>query len=115
MDIDPIQEKTSSINKLIKWVQSLFKNKKDCNRIIKTTKKEIKDTCKAFKDYGTSCQSAAYAMQKMGTSIFKFNEILTPDQMREKIYKNTSILYADNKPYCKLNEKGEILWLNKNK
>lgn len=120
MDIDPIQERTNSINKLIKWAKSLFRKKKspDYEKTLLEVQKNAKANYEAYSKFGMSCEEAAKAMSKYGEAIAKFNEYKTPNQMRKELgfdeVHDDCILYADDKAYCII-RKGEPIWLEKTK
>lgn len=112
MDIDPIQERTSSIDKIKKWLKTLFKPSKDLNKefqkLSEQTSKDINMTVQAVSNFGISCEEA-------GKRLVQFSKVLTPSQMREIVYSENTTLYADGKPYCIIDKKGEPIWLEKNK
>lgn len=118
MDIDPIQEKTSSINKLIKWAKSLFKKKPNYEKILSEVQKNAKLNYEAYSKFGKSCEEAGKSLSKCGEVIAKFNEYKTPNQMRKELgfdeVRDDCILYADDKAYCII-RKGEPIWLEKTK
>lgn len=116
MDIDPIQERTSSINKIIKWFKSLFKKKKkpDYEKILAEVQINAKNNYEAYSKFGMSCESAAYSMKQMGMAFAKFDEVLPKNEIRKRMDMDECTLYADNKPYCII-RKGEPIWLEKNK
>lgn len=115
MDIDPIQERTSSINKIIKWFRSLFNKKKtpDYEKILSEVSKNAERNYIAYSDFGLSCEKA-------GKALAQFGKVLSPNQMREicdlkRIEdEEDCTLYADNKAYCII-RKGEPIWLEKDK
>lgn len=117
MNIDPIQERTNLINKLIKWAKSLFKKKPKYEKIIKTTREAAYKNYEAYSKFGMSCEEAAKSMNEVGKIIAKFNKYTPPNQMRKELgldpIEDTTILYADQKPYCILNKKGDPIWLEK--
>lgn len=121
MDIDPIQERTSSINKIKQWFKSLFRKKKtepDYEKVLQTARENAYKNYQAYSKFGMSCEQAAKNLEKMGKAFAVYNKFLTPNQMREILDKESiedeSILYADGKPYCII-KKGEPIWMDKNK
>lgn len=115
MNIDPIQEKTSLINKLIGWAKNLFKKEPNYEKIIQASREAAYQNYELYRKYGMSCEQAAKSMKKCGDAIAKFNKVMTPNQMREilGLDSETTTLYADNKAYCILNKKGDPIWLDK--
>lgn len=116
MDIDPIQNQKTWLEKALEKFKEFgrqFKNfkkpkKPDYEELLKRLDENNKKVVYNMNKFGMSCEEA-------GKALMKFNEVLTPNKMREicdlkRIEDGETTLYADGKPYCIINRKGDIVW-----
>lgn len=115
MDIDPIQDNKSFIEIIFEKLKNIGKkfNKQkikepNYEEIVDHIRENNKNIVTAFEKMGESCQQASKSM-------LRFNDILTPAQMREIAEDEDEVtLYADGQPVCIL-KKGEPVWTKTDK
>lgn len=115
-DNDPIKNEENLFKKIFDKFSKKFKKKKKFNyeEIIQEARENAYKNYEAYSKFGISCEQASKNLQKMNQVFASCNKIMSPNQMREIIANNETILYADGEPYCKTKE-GEYVWLIKEK
>lgn len=113
MDINPIQEKKTwqeIVVEKFKEFGNKFRKPKtpDYDKLLKRLDENNKKVVCNMKNFGVSCKEA-------GKALATFNQVMSPNKMREicdlrRIEDGETTLYANGKPYCIINRKGDIVW-----